>query len=366
MKSTIFAAALLIACATVRGQDQAKDDQKEKRASEAFKNVQVLKDVPASQWYETMSFFAGSLGVTCDHCHTSSFEKDDDSPKKLKARQMIRMVQEINTSNFVERNMVTCNTCHHGNAKPEPVPVSNMDHWRLAADNSTPLPSAEKIIDRYRRSAGVAASDSVIRQSASFEIETYFGAGDMKKSSVELVVGGADKVRMLARNGDTAKLFVKSGAEAWVKDAKGWRAMDGGEAEELRGRVSTLAPDQVGAAEGATSVGRERVYGQLADVVEVNGDSGRKRFYFDDGSGLLLRKRIFFPSYFADGSVDVEYADYRKVGTLMLPFTIRVINAGGDGLTIRRALSRRINVPLKESEFSRPVDKKAIESHLPS
>jgi hypothetical protein len=68
-------------------------------------------------------------------------------------------------------------------------------------------------------------------------------------------------------------------------------------------------------------------------------------------SGVLLRQRAFFTSVYADGSMDIEYADYRKIGWLLLPFTIRSINAGGEGLTIRRFVSRKVNVGLKESDF---------------
>jgi hypothetical protein len=44
----------------------------EKTAGETFKNVQVLKDIPASKFMPTMFFIAASLGVGCDHCHVTS------------------------------------------------------------------------------------------------------------------------------------------------------------------------------------------------------------------------------------------------------------------------------------------------------
>jgi hypothetical protein len=54
--------------------------------------------------------------------------------------------------------------------------------------------------------------------------------------------------------------------------------------------------------------------------------------------------------------MDIEYGDYRKVGQFLLPFTLRVINAGGEGLTIRQIVSRRVNVAAKESQFTKPSD----------
>ena len=71
---------------------------------------------------------------------------------------------------------------------------------------------------------------------------------------------------------------------------------------------------------------------------------------------MLIRQRIFTPGFFADDSMDIEYGDYRKVGPFLLPFTLRVINAGGEGLTIRQIISRRVNVAAKESQFTKASD----------
>ena len=71
------------------------DKPKEPTAAQQFKNIQVLKDVPVREWFPTMAFISGSLGVGCDHCHVNPFPKDD-KPAKARAREMMRMVQQIN------------------------------------------------------------------------------------------------------------------------------------------------------------------------------------------------------------------------------------------------------------------------------
>ena len=78
-----------------------------KTAGESFKNIQVLRRVPADQWFDTMAFIAGSLGVTCDHCHSSAFEADEGNPNKLKAREMMRMVDDINNRMYGGTVVVT-------------------------------------------------------------------------------------------------------------------------------------------------------------------------------------------------------------------------------------------------------------------
>ena len=53
-----------------------------KKAEEVFKNIQVLKGIPADQVFPTMQFITASLGVECDFCHVrDAFEKDDKKPK---------------------------------------------------------------------------------------------------------------------------------------------------------------------------------------------------------------------------------------------------------------------------------------------
>lgn len=347
---------LVLSCAAVVAQDSAREDHKVKTAAEAFKNIQVLKDVPEDQWYDTMAFIAGSLGVTCDHCHTSSFEKDDGNTAKLRARLMMRMVDEINQKEFDGKRIITCNTCHRGNVKPQAGPTSDMEHWMKAAEDELPVPRATDVIANYRQATGLSSRKTPVRQFATFQIETYGGKGAAKTSSLELLVGGPDRVRMTNRDGETATLYLKNGHDAWVKDSKGWHAMDGGEANELEGRASVLEPDQIGEGLVLKNVFKERVYGQPAFVVEADSKGERKQFFFDTGTKLLLRQRIFFKTYYADGSVDIEYSDYKKVGGFMLPFTVRVINAGGEGLSIRRATSRKVDVSAKDSDFARGAE----------
>src|SRR5579864_3568931 len=85
-----------------------------KKAEEQFKNIQVLKGVPADQIFPTMQFIAASLGVECEFCHVqNAFEKDDKKTKQT-ARKMIEMMFAINKDNFEAHREVTCYSCHRG------------------------------------------------------------------------------------------------------------------------------------------------------------------------------------------------------------------------------------------------------------
>jgi hypothetical protein len=72
----------------------------EPAASVRFKNVQILKDLPASQFIDAMRSFSMSLGVDCDYCHAQNNFASDDKPAKSMARKMLTMTHSINDSTF--------------------------------------------------------------------------------------------------------------------------------------------------------------------------------------------------------------------------------------------------------------------------
>ncbi|HST21610.1 MAG TPA: photosynthetic reaction center cytochrome c subunit family protein [Blastocatellia bacterium] len=89
---------------------------KEKRAEQEYKNIQLLKGLPADRLMPIMFAFKSSLGVDCTHCHIKDqFEKDDKSAKQV-ARKMIKLVRDTNANLGAGR--VNCFTCHRGQPQP--------------------------------------------------------------------------------------------------------------------------------------------------------------------------------------------------------------------------------------------------------
>jgi Photosynthetic reaction centre cytochrome C subunit. len=95
----------------------------EETAGARFKNVQLLKDLPASQLLDTMRTFNMSLGVTCEHCHVQGNFAADEKPAKPMARKMITMTRSINDQTFAGKNEVRCFTCHRGQMDPQSRPA---------------------------------------------------------------------------------------------------------------------------------------------------------------------------------------------------------------------------------------------------
>ncbi|MGC2815948.1 MAG: c-type cytochrome, partial [Candidatus Acidiferrum sp.] len=97
-----------------QGGAKASAGETPKKAEEVFKNIQVLKGVPADQLIPAMEFITSSLGVECSFCHVEGhFEKDDKKPKKT-AREMMQMMFALNKNSFEGHREVTCYSCHRG------------------------------------------------------------------------------------------------------------------------------------------------------------------------------------------------------------------------------------------------------------
>ena len=98
------------------------EDTSSQPAEKQFRNIQILKGIPASQLTVTMAGFARALGVTCSHCHVSGQFELDTLPGKQAARKMLTMTNQMNAENSSAAAPVTCWTCHRGALTPESVP----------------------------------------------------------------------------------------------------------------------------------------------------------------------------------------------------------------------------------------------------
>ena len=89
-----------------------------------FKNLQVLpKTISKDELKAYMKAQAKSLGVECDYCHDVPDMASDKNDKKQIARKMMQLTNEVNDKwlkgmKDVEKNKVTCGTCHQGHEQP--------------------------------------------------------------------------------------------------------------------------------------------------------------------------------------------------------------------------------------------------------
>src|SRR5204863_7074729 len=144
--SLICAAIALLATGATRAQ-QAQGQQQPAAptgplAPEKYKDIQVLKDVPADQLDLTMRYFVAATGLNCSNCHqrdqtTGVFTYEADTNTKRTARNMIKLVQTVNAGDFGAR--INCGTCHHGLNRPAGLTAATM----LTPDQLPALPARQ-------------------------------------------------------------------------------------------------------------------------------------------------------------------------------------------------------------------------------
>src|SRR5687767_11503782 len=134
MRVTLVAVALLLFATPALPDDenehvrelmQAIKGKENRPAGEVFKNVKMMKDVPAARFLKIMDTgFNRALGIGCDHCHVEDrWEADEKRPKRA-AREMMALVNQINDSLAQLQDIdtsdatVNCTTCHRGYVKP--------------------------------------------------------------------------------------------------------------------------------------------------------------------------------------------------------------------------------------------------------
>lgn len=94
-------------------------------ATEAYQNVQVLKDLTEAEFTRLMLAMTEwvSPDEGCNYCHNPDNLAEDNLYTKIVARKMIQMTRAINTQwkAHVAETGVTCYTCHRGKPVPQNV-----------------------------------------------------------------------------------------------------------------------------------------------------------------------------------------------------------------------------------------------------
>jgi len=131
LPTSIFLTFMMKAQEPVGAQTSADDAKKKKKGPGTA--VVNARELPIDVTPATMEVFRMSLGVECSYCHVSGEfmerghngdRQSDDNPRKLIARDMIKMTKEINKAItgvgvFPDpSNVVTCWSCHRGNRRP--------------------------------------------------------------------------------------------------------------------------------------------------------------------------------------------------------------------------------------------------------
>lgn len=342
-----------------------KPESEPKTTDQAYKNIQVLKDLPADQLIPAMQFVASSLGVECEFCHVeSAFDKDEKKPKQT-ARKMMRMMFAINKDNFDGHREVTCYSCHRGARKPVGIPIIGDEEPKIevamdmtseetnaAIPDVARLPAVDQILAKHVQALG--GEDAIRKVSSRIEKGTITAFGG-HQFPVEVFTKAPDKrvFVMHLPNGDSITAF--DGHVGWIgAPGRPVREMSGGELEGAKLDADFFFPLRL--KEMFTKLESEQAV-KIGDH-EVNVVSGFAdnqpviRLYFDMQSGLLLRSVRYAESPLGRNPTRIDYADYRKEGGVKIPFRWTVARPSGR-FTIQLTEVEQ-DIPIDDGRFSKP------------
>ena len=344
-------------------------------SDQAFKNVTELKGIPVREFMNTMGFFAASLSLNCTDCHGGASASDwanyaIDTPLKVRARAMIRMVKAINEANFGGRPFVTCYTCHRGSQKPkitpslaqqygEPPPEDPDEVEPVAGARVTATP--DQVLDKYLQAIGGAQA---LAKLTSFTAKgTYEGFdSDFAKVPVDLYAKAPNLRSLTVHMGSGDATSVYNGTDAWIAYPRDLQPVP---------FIPFVGADLTGArldAQLAFPAGIKMLLtGWRADlppvtiddkpVVVIQGTTDRVpvKLYFDKATGLLLRQTRYAPTAVGTVPSHITYSDYREVpGTgVKIPFTFQ--STWVDGQYTINLTSVQPNVAIDAARFAKPA-----------
>lgn len=348
-------------------------------AEAVYKNIQVLKGIPAAQLIPTMNFMAGSLGVQCNFCHLpNQFEKDDKNEKQT-ARKMIAMMQAINKDHFNGRRQVTCNSCHNGHAQPAPIPAVAQGLQPGAerpapggpggpggegrrggigapgAPAATPPPTVDQILAKYVEGIGGAATVEKVESRA--EKGNLIAPNGMR-IPIEAYQKAPNKQIIILHtpSGDAVQAF--DGEVLWTQNPGG-RMEEPTPAQFARTKRTADLHRALHLKEQYARIrlGRMEKVGDRDAYLVIAAPQGEpfERLYFDAQTGLLLRTVTLEDTPLGANPTQTDYDDYRDVDGLKIAFRVRISRT--DNVLVFQFDDIKQNVPVDDAKFTKPAAK---------
>ena len=377
---------------------------KGKTAGEFYKNVKVLKDIPAAEIHPAMEYITTALGVGCGYCHVPGKFDSDDRHDKNVARSMMKMTIALNANVFDGKRELTCYTCHRGQAKGAPTlvfPGETAPTGRTAAEIFPPLAvqdvtTIDASLSPSKAPATVQSGPPAARPPA--PASTFPSADDVFSKYAQALGGDAavGKVKSVVEKGTVDMLIPPPPQPQGAPPVQ--PAMGTAPAEidrKLPGKVvlSLQFPGRPASVEGTDGTiswigAREETGAELAfhkefaefpaglkfreshtkvqvDAMEKVGDRDAYRvvgtrpdgmaldlLYFDAQTGLLLRSYTTMQSVLGGFPEVTYYGDYRDVSGFKVPYTMRVLSP--DGERNYKFSQIDVNASVDDSKFTIP------------
>jgi photosynthetic reaction center cytochrome c subunit len=414
MAATMFFIAANPAMVSAQQPPPKVKDMQGKTAGQYYKNVKVLKDLPAIEVHPAMEYLTVALGVGCGYCHDVRKFDADDKPTKRSARNMIQMMFALDNTAFAGKREVTCYTCHRGAPigaaaqllpgekaplePPSPDIFASIAIPNLTLDSSmapvrpgpgdapiiTPnpnapkpapvvLPSVDDVLSKYEQAVGTAAA---IKNASTFVAKGTVemavpnppgvaGPAQIGHPAVEIDRKAPDKAVQTIQLPAGPSLQGYDGSMGWLAGPVG-RELMGGELQTVQDwaefipamhfkedhtNVRVIAADKIDGHDVYVVIG-----------VNKNG-SGIDRLYFDAQTGLLTRGVTNMNSVLGSFPETTTFDDYRDVSGVKIAHTLKVMSPEGDRTF--KFDSVEINTPVEDARFQQPPPKPAAPPPAP-
>ena len=370
------------------------------------KNIQVLKDVPPDQLMLTMQYIAASLGVQCTYCHVQGQNDLDDKETKKTAREMMQMVDKLNATFFDGKPRVSCASCHNGRSKPVRTPPLSIEmtpeqataaaaargrggrggpggaaqagapgapggRGRGAEPPPPPEPTetVDEIIAKYVQALG---GQPALQNAKTRVMTGTVTSRDLQTSNVTVQEKATGEYRIDIATQPIPTIRATNGKTAWTVGGGGGRGGGGGAPPDAPRDLAGFPMQQgLRLADFALPLHLKARYETLLvnkayetiDGKQVVVMTGRpypnvtEQLSFDRATGLLLRRVVLTGSGGVGFNImnlpeQIDYSDYRDVGGLKVPHTIR--HATWNQVTTERLTDVKINAPVADTIFAKP------------
>ncbi len=336
-------------------------DDDGKPAEEVYKNIQVLKGMPANDLHMVMHFMRSSLNVKCSFCHlhddkanTWNWESDSLEPKRT-AREMITMTKNINNQNFEGNMGVTCYTCHRGSTNPAKTPpLPQVPPKDFTREDRSKLPTDNIVMDNYFKAMGITNPA---------DIKTKYSKGtstlwDGKSYPVEIYQQAPDKFLSILTAPDGSKIYRGyDGKTGWTQNGNDIQPVEGYSLEVLKQYADfyhELNPKLKYS--DLKIIGSDTVDGSNCYVLRGTvSDKQFDRLYYDINTGYLVRITTYSKSVLGYIPERIEYGSYVSAGGIMAPMTVEFSYLDPWAEVSRQFSEVKYNVSPDNISFTMPV-----------
>jgi hypothetical protein len=219
-------------------------------------------------------------------------------------------------------------------------------------------PAADQVLDKYVQAIGGAQR---LASFTSFAAKgSYLGFDDQAKSALEIFAKAPGQRTTIIHtlSGDSTTTY--DGRAGWIAAPETEKpvpllAITGQELDGVKLEVELLFPTRIKQALGKWRVGPPATLGdrEVAVVQGTTAAGATATLCFDAKSGLLIRLVRFSESPVGRIVTQVDYADYRDVSGVKMPFrwTVSWLN----GRSTFELSEVRPNVPVDAGRFARPA-----------